>query len=118
MLTVRDPFSLQNATANDSSSANVSLAATGNADMTLPAEHPGHQPTASAVADDPLYRPLEAAAVLRLSVSALAKLRMEPGRGPRFIRLSANRVAYRRSALNAWLAERERGSTHDDLERS
>lgn len=76
--------------------------------MSQPAE------MASGVMGDPLHLPREAAAFLRLSVSALAKLRMEPGCGPRFIRLSANRVAYRQSALESWLSERERGSTRDD----
>ncbi len=62
---------------------------------------------------DPVRRPKEAAAYTGLSESRLAKLRM-CGEGPRFIKLSATRVGYRQSALEAWLRERERMSTLED----
>lgn len=65
---------------------------------------------AAVAGDDPLVTPWQAAARIGLSPSTLAKRRMN-GTGPRFIRLSATRVAYRQSAIDAWLAERERGST-------
>jgi predicted DNA-binding transcriptional regulator AlpA len=44
--------------------------------------------------------------------NTLAKWRML-GTGPKFIRLSANRVAYRQSAINEWLQNRECTSTLD-----
>lgn len=71
-----------------------------------------HQGNGSAPLD-PVRRPREAAAYTGLSESRLAKLRMS-GDGPRFIKLSATRVGYRQSALEAWLRERERVSTLDD----
>jgi predicted DNA-binding transcriptional regulator AlpA len=43
---------------------------------------------------------------LGLSEPTLFRHRRD-GSGPRFIRLSARRVAYRRSAVEAWLSERE-----------
>lgn len=62
---------------------------------------------------DPLLPPWRAAVVVGLSPSTLAKRRMD-GTGPVYVRLSATRVAYRRSALDAWLAARERTSTVED----
>lgn len=53
----------------------------------------------------------EAAAYLRLSYSTLAKMRMTAD-GPQFIRQSARKVLYRRTALDAWLDARARGSTY------
>jgi predicted DNA-binding transcriptional regulator AlpA len=44
---------------------------------------------------------------LGLSEPTLFRHRRD-GTGPAFIRLSARRVAYRRSAVEAWLSERER----------
>jgi predicted DNA-binding transcriptional regulator AlpA len=70
-------------------------------------------PGAPALDDDPVLPPWQAGPRVGLAPSTLAKMRMD-GRGPRFIRLSATRVAYRLSALNAWLAERERESTLED----
>jgi predicted DNA-binding transcriptional regulator AlpA len=69
--------------------------------------------TATSVANDladPLLPPWQAAIIVGLSPSTLAKRRMD-GTGPVYVRLSATRVAYRRSALDAWLATRERTST-------
>lgn len=69
------------------------------------------QPAASVSTDsDPLLVPQIAAVRMALSPATLARHRRF-GTGPRFIRLSATRVAYRQSAIDAWLAERERGST-------
>lgn len=65
---------------------------------------------AATVGDDQVVTSWQAAARIGLSPSTLAKRRMS-GTGPRFIRLAANRIGYRQSALDAWLAERERGST-------
>lgn len=52
----------------------------------------------------------ETAAYLRSSTSTLAKLRCYGG-GPHFIRQSARKVLYRRTDLDAWLAERSRTRT-------
>ena len=62
---------------------------------------------------DPLLLPREAAHIVRLAVSTLAKKRRN-GQGPRYVLLSNRRVAYRMSSLQAWLAERER--THHQPE--
>lgn len=64
--------------------------------------------------DDPLLLTREAAAYCRLTEAGMKGLRLRPNAGPRFIRLSATRVAYRKSALDAWLKECERGSTLED----
>jgi len=52
----------------------------------------------------------EAAAYLRVSKSYLDKLRVYGG-GPTFHRLAARKIVYRRSALDAWAAERRFRST-------
>lgn len=67
--------------------------------------------------DDPLLPPPLASERAGLSPSTLQKMRAN-GTGPRFIRLSATRVAYRLSAINAWLAARERQSTLEDKGRA
>jgi predicted DNA-binding transcriptional regulator AlpA len=48
----------------------------------------------------------EVSSWLGLSEPTLFRHRRD-GTGPTFIRLSARRVAYRRSAVEAWLSERE-----------
>jgi predicted DNA-binding transcriptional regulator AlpA len=55
---------------------------------------------------------------LGLGEATVYRLRHE-GTGPAFIRLSARRVGYRRSAIEAWLKarERDRVSDADDLVR-
>lgn len=63
---------------------------------------------------DPVWTPSIAGSYLNLAPSTLAKLRMRPGAGPKFIRLSGRKVGYRRSALDEWLAARVRSSTLDD----
>ena len=59
-----------------------------------------------------LYRPPEAAAYVRLSVSTLAKARLR-GDGPKFIRLSARAIGYLQTDLDAWLAAKRFGSTSE-----
>ena len=54
----------------------------------------------------------EAADYLKLSPSTLAKLRMV-GDGPCFLKLTARRVGYRRSDLDAFLATRVRQNTSE-----
>jgi predicted DNA-binding transcriptional regulator AlpA len=49
---------------------------------------------------------------LGLSEPTLFRHRRD-GTGPRFIRLSTRRVAYRRSAVEAWLSQRERKALSD-----
>jgi predicted DNA-binding transcriptional regulator AlpA len=49
---------------------------------------------------------------LGLSEPTLFRHRRD-GTGPSFIRLSARRVAYRRSAVEAWLSQRERKALSD-----
>jgi len=48
-----------------------------------------------------ILTPMEAAKLLHLSVSTLAKMRLD-GRGPRYVKLG-HRVAYRQGDLLEWL---------------
>ena len=59
---------------------------------------------------DALVRQEEAARLLDLTPRALEAWRHKGG-GPRYIRISARCVRYRRADLQAWIAERERYST-------
>ena len=59
---------------------------------------------------DPVRSADWAANYTGLSTSKLTKARMD-GSGPSFIKLARNRIGYRQSALDAWLAVRERRST-------
>ncbi|GAA0607972.1 helix-turn-helix domain-containing protein [Paenochrobactrum glaciei] len=52
----------------------------------------------------------EAAVYLRSSPSTLAKYRCYGG-GPEFIQVSARKVLYARTALDAWLTNRSRTNT-------
>lgn len=54
----------------------------------------------------------EAARLLGYTPRALQKWRMTGG-GPRFVRVSARSVRYRRQDLDAWIRERLRQSTSD-----
>jgi predicted DNA-binding transcriptional regulator AlpA len=54
-----------------------------------------------------------AAAYTGLAESTLNKLRMS-GAGPRFLKISARRVAYDTSDLDEWLASKRRRSTSDN----
>ena len=66
----------------------------------------------SVVNDDPFYTTQEAADYLGCSKSYLDKLRVTGG-GPMFIRFGRRKVAYRRSALDEWARNRQRGSTSE-----
>ncbi|MEF2549539.1 helix-turn-helix domain-containing protein [Aurantimonas sp. C2-5-R2] len=57
-----------------------------------------------------VVRPGEAAAVLNLSKSTLAKMRMR-GDGPPFAKLGGKIVVYRLADLDAWINERSRVSS-------
>ncbi len=59
---------------------------------------------------DALLLPIEAAYVLALSPRSLEAWRVRGG-GPRYLRLSARAVRYRRSALLDWAAKCQREST-------
>lgn len=54
----------------------------------------------------------EAASYLALAESTLNKMRMTGG-GPRFLKLSARRVAYDTADLDEWLLTKRRCSTSD-----
>jgi predicted DNA-binding transcriptional regulator AlpA len=58
-----------------------------------------------------LVQPSELAKMLGVSLSCLAKWRMQ-GDGPAFLKLGS-RIAYRPEAVETWLTERERKSTSD-----
>ncbi len=57
-----------------------------------------------------LLTPREAAAMLRLAESTLAKQRQR-GNGPPYILISARRIRYELGALQRWLAARARTRT-------
>jgi excisionase family DNA binding protein len=61
--------------------------------------------------DDHLLKPDEAAALLGMGVSTLAKLRIE-GTGPAFRKFGRS-VRYSREDLHCWAGERSRRSTSD-----
>lgn len=61
---------------------------------------------------DVCMRTPEAAAYLALAQSTLTKMRLT-GDGPPFVKIGTRAVAYRRSDLDAWLAERVRRSTSE-----
>lgn len=61
---------------------------------------------------DALLFGAEAAHLLGLSHRTLESMRVRGG-GPRFIRLSARAIRYRRADLVAWADERSRESTSD-----
>ena len=60
-----------------------------------------------------LLTPEEAARVLNVTAKCLANWRLRGTNGPRFVRLSATRVRYRRDDLDTWIQERLRVSTSD-----
>lgn len=62
---------------------------------------------------DPLFCTTEASQYVGMARQTLARLRVE-GSGPAYFKLG-RKVAYRRSTLDAWLAERVRRSTSDEL---
>lgn len=63
--------------------------------------------------DDPLLSVAQAAQRLGVCRSFLDKRRVYGG-GPRYLRLSTRKIAYRATALDAWLAERAQSSTSED----
>jgi predicted DNA-binding transcriptional regulator AlpA len=64
-------------------------------------------------ADEPtILTERQVARWLGLGEATVYRLRHE-GTGPAFIRLSARRVGYRRSAVEAWLKARERDGVSD-----
>ena len=54
---------------------------------------------------DPIYRNSDAAAYLGVSAQWLNQARVR-GEGPNFVRVGAQRIGYRRSQLDAFIAER------------
>ena len=60
-----------------------------------------------------LLTPEEAARILNVTAKCLANWRLRGTNGPRFVRLSATRVRYRRDDLEAWIQDRLRMSTSD-----
>ncbi len=48
---------------------------------------------------------------LGLGLSTLAKMRMHPGQGPKFIKLTSKAVAYDPNDIEEWIAQRRRTST-------
>lgn len=64
------------------------------------------------VTHDPVLDVKGAAAYCGVSPATMNRKRLD-GTGARFVRLSSNRVGYRLSALNAWLAGLEVSSTSD-----
>jgi predicted DNA-binding transcriptional regulator AlpA len=60
---------------------------------------------------DPLLTERDLSTWLGISEPTLFRHRRD-GTGPAFIRLSARRVAYRRTAVEEWLAQREHGTPH------
>lgn len=60
--------------------------------------------------DDPLWTPQQAGEYLTLSVPALAQLRYM-GTGPRYIKLTAKAVRYRKTDIDQWVEDRARDRT-------
>jgi predicted DNA-binding transcriptional regulator AlpA len=67
--------------------------------------------------DQEILNEREVADWLGLSEPTLFRHRRN-GTGPKFIQLSARRVAYRRSAIEGWLKERERDTLSTTLARA
>ncbi len=61
-----------------------------------------------------LLRQSEAAQALSLSVRSMERMRCE-GTGPKFVRLSRGRIAYREEDLREWVAQRVVSSTSQPL---
>ena len=59
-----------------------------------------------------LLKQREAAQALSLSVRSLERMRCE-GNGPKYVRLSRGRIAYREEDLARWIAERVVSSTSE-----
>ena len=63
---------------------------------------------------DELLTTGQAAYLLGVSESWLAKARVRGGDAPRYVRLTARRVAYRRKDLTTYVESRLRGSTSEN----
>jgi hypothetical protein len=63
---------------------------------------------------EPTYLP-SAVAAKRIGVTpgTLAKMRMRPGDGPPFVRLSRRKIVYATATIDQWLMQREFRSTKD-----
>lgn len=61
--------------------------------------------------DKPLATPNEVAEYLGVSPGTLAKMRMDDGDGPEFIRVNARTIRYEWPSVHQWVAERARTST-------
>lgn len=61
--------------------------------------------------DKPLATAREVAEYLGVSENYLAKLRMEDGAGPEFVRVNARAIRYDWQAVHQWITERTRTST-------
>ena len=59
--------------------------------------------------EDPVLPPRAVAAWTGLRVTTLCEWR-KAGEGPRWLRMGARRIGYRRSDVKAWLAEQARQS--------
>lgn len=59
----------------------------------------------------PLATSREVAEYLGVSPNYLAKLRMEDGAGPDFVRVNARAIRYDWQAVHQWIADRTRTST-------
>ena len=65
---------------------------------------------------DPLLTAGQVAQMCRRTANWLAKVRMT-GSGPRFLKIGG-KIFYRQSAVEAWLASLERGSTSERMRAS
>ena len=73
-----------------------------------------HEPAGRPIPEHPdsLLHPSEVALILGIQVRTLETWRLNGG-GPEFVKLSARACRYRRSVLDAWIADRSRKSTSD-----
>lgn len=69
-------------------------------------------PTLQSNLQTPLLTETDAAELLQLTPRALQAWRYQ-GRGPRFVKISARAVRYRREDLEQWIRHRLRSSTSD-----
>ena len=74
--------------------------------MSSPATAPTTNP------DDPLLSPPETAAYLKLTVLSLQQMRYM-GTGPRYSKLTARAIRYRRSDLDEWVTSKTRSSSRE-----
>lgn len=72
------------------------------------------QSTKTEMNEDIYLRPKEAAEILRLSTSTLAKMRLR-GDGPPYVKSGNKVVLYYSSDLHEWLAQRRRRSTSETV---